>query len=261
MAKRYLETTFFKSPFVRGLKGAYKTLYLFIICDCEGSGIWSADFDIASIYTDGKITETEFRKFFVEKGKAIDLQNGRFFFPDFIEHQYPGGLQSKNPAHNNFLSELIKYQLVDETEKGIFKPHQRPSKGSMVTVMVKAEVKAEVTATAIHPETTKKSIPSLDEFLNYYHTDLSTQFPNLVFQVQTKYETWVSDGWKDGNRNPIKNWKLKLKSTIPYLKATPNQIFGQQQPVSNGFKETHNALEEKKQQILNRYPANQNEEH
>jgi len=37
-----------------------------------------------------------------------------FFFPDFIEHQYPKGLQEKNPAHKNFILTLKKFNLIDE---------------------------------------------------------------------------------------------------------------------------------------------------
>lgn len=214
MAKRYLETTFFKSPFVRGLEAPLKTLYLFIICDCEGSGIWSADFDIAGIYTGNKVSKSVFEKTFVEPGKAIDLKNGRYFFPDFIEHQYPKGLSLTNPAHSNFLDELIKYKLVEEKEKGTFKPLRRPSEGSYVTVKETVTVKAEV----IQPPKIEKDIPTLDEFLAYYHSDLSKQFPNLDFQIQAKYEAWVENGWKDGNGKKVVNWKSKLKNTISFLK-------------------------------------------
>lgn len=68
----------------------------------------------------------------------------------------------------------------------------------------------------------EKKIPSLFEFMEYYKTELSLIFPNLDFQVETKYEAWVENKWKDGNNNQIKNWKTKLKSTLPYLKPQTN---------------------------------------
>lgn len=113
MAKRFIDTGFYKSPFVRGLKGALKGLYSFIICDCDGSGIWSKDLPIASAYIGFEITDQDF-EIFVTSGKAIDLKNGKYFFPDFIEHQYPQGLQEKNPAHKNFIFQLRKYNLIDK---------------------------------------------------------------------------------------------------------------------------------------------------
>jgi hypothetical protein len=36
--------------------------------------------------------------------------------------------------------------------------------------------------------------------------------------VKSKIETWQENGWKDGHNKPIKNWKAKIKNTIPFLK-------------------------------------------
>lgn len=144
MAKRFIDTGFYKSPFVRSLKGPLKGLYSFIICDCDGSGIWAKDLPIASAYIGFEISEQDF-KIFVDSGKAIDLKNGKYFFPDFIEHQYPQGLQDKNPAHKNFIYELKKFHLIDNN----LKPLPRPFEGSkvMVKAMVMDKVVEEVKET------------------------------------------------------------------------------------------------------------------
>ena len=84
MALRNIDTNFFKSPKVRGLKAPLKTLYLFIICDCSGAGIWIKDLEVASMYTGLKISETEFKEF-LSKVESIDLGDGKYFFPDFID--------------------------------------------------------------------------------------------------------------------------------------------------------------------------------
>lgn len=74
------------------------------------------------------------------------------------------------------------------------------------------------------PKKDKKGIviPSISEFMDYYKNDLSTKFPNLDFQVQTKYESWIENNWKDGNNKSIINWKTKLKATIIYFKPDNN---------------------------------------
>ncbi len=129
MANRFLETNYYKSPFVRGLKGALKGLYSFIICDCTPSGIWAMDMEAASMYIGFIVTEKEFEECFIKKGKAIEISNGKYFFPDFIEHQYPKGLQSTNKAHNNIIKELKKFNLIDENYqvlKGALKGLQSP---------------------------------------------------------------------------------------------------------------------------------------
>jgi len=153
MAIRYLDTGFYKSPFVRSLKGELKSFYIYIILDCSGAGIWTKDIDIASLYLGFNVTEKDFA-FFIEKGKAIDLNNGKYFFPDFIDHQYPSGLSEKNPATKNFISELKKYNLVDDSlnvvkstiGKTLKRPLKDPSKplnevpkGTLVTVTVTEE--------------------------------------------------------------------------------------------------------------------------
>jgi hypothetical protein len=136
MANRFLDTNYYKSPFVRGLKGPLKSLYSFIICDCDGAGIWNLDFQAASMYTGFEITMQEFEQSFVVTGKAVDIGNGKYFFPDFIEHQYPGGLQANNKAHKNFIICLKKFNLIDEAlvvkkiapRKPLQSPKEAPSK-------------------------------------------------------------------------------------------------------------------------------------
>ncbi len=117
MANRFLDTNYYKSRFVRSLKGPLKSLYSFIICDCDGSGIWNMDLDAAAMFTGFQFTFEEFKENFIKKGKAIDLGGEKYFFPDFIEHQYPGGLQANNKAHKNFISNLKKFGILDEELK------------------------------------------------------------------------------------------------------------------------------------------------
>jgi len=130
MANRFLDTNYYKSNFVRSLPGSLKSLYSFIICDCDGAGIWNLDLHAAELYTGFKVSETEFEINFIEKGKAIDLGGGKFFFPDFIEHQYPSGLQSANKAHKNFILTLKKFGLIDENCKVKIQKNRSPLEGT-----------------------------------------------------------------------------------------------------------------------------------
>ena len=59
----------------------------------------------------------------------------------------------------------------------------------------------------------KNKVPSVEEFIEY--ANLSADYK---FTLTAKYEQWKADGWQDGNGKKIKNWKTKLKSTIPYLR-------------------------------------------
>jgi hypothetical protein len=70
------------------------------------------------------------------------------------------------------------------------------------------------------PKKSKKEIPTLNEFLNYVLTipEFAPKFESLKYSIQSKYESWVENGWKDGHGNEIKQWKTKLKNTLPHLK-------------------------------------------
>ena len=70
------------------------------------------------------------------------------------------------------------------------------------------------------PKKSKKEIPTLDQFLNYVLTipEFAPKFESLKYSIQSKYEQWIENGWKDGHGNEIKQWKTKLKNTLPHLK-------------------------------------------
>ena len=65
-------------------------------------------------------------------------------------------------------------------------------------------------------------IPLLIEFLEQSEISCkkaNLNFKQLKFAIESKYETWVADGWKDGHGKKIKNWKNKISNTLPFLKA------------------------------------------
>ena len=63
-------------------------------------------------------------------------------------------------------------------------------------------------------------IPEYSEFLAY----AVSQVPNVIQQeVKLKYDSWVVNGWKDGNDKKIVNWKSKLNNTLPFLKKNEIQ--------------------------------------
>ena len=75
-----------------------------------------------------------------------------------------------------------------------------------------------------NPPPTKKTvlIPTEQEFLDYvkkWMEENNKDFIGKRVQLISKYQAWVSDGWKDGNGSPIKNWKTKIQNTEPYLKS------------------------------------------
>lgn len=203
MAIRFIDTNFFKSPFVRSLDGSLKSLYTFIICDSSAAGIWAADFEIASVYLGLKLDKSKFDTSFIQGGKAVDLGNGRYFFPDFIEHQYPKGLSSQNPAHKNIILELSKYQLIKENEKGAWEVLKRPFEGSQVIVTVIETVNDKV-------NTTKGSVfkkPELSEVLDYM-TEIG--HPK---EAEKFIDHYSANGWRVG-KVKMADWKAACRNWV-----------------------------------------------
>ena len=66
------------------------------------------------------------------------------------------------------------------------------------------------------------NIPSLEEFMEYAKT-LENYEAQLDFEIQSKYENWKNNGWKNSSDRPITNWKSILKSTLPYMKNTTDK--------------------------------------
>lgn len=117
MAKRFTDTDKWKKPYIRGLQGAYKLLWLYILDDCDHAGIWQVDFEVASIRIGEQVNEQEAIKCF---GDRIEIFNEgtKWFIVDFIDFQY-GQLSEKNRMHLSVINILTKNQV------GAYKPLTR----------------------------------------------------------------------------------------------------------------------------------------
>jgi len=143
-------------------------------------------------------------------------------------------IQAKNAGKKG--SENKKNKGLNNSESGENKqtlevPLQEPLKGTLNTLedtletnnkLLNINNKELIINNKLKKEKKGIVIPSISEFMDYYKNQLSSKFPNLDFQVQTKYESWIENNWKDGNNKPIINWKTKLNSTISYLKPSNN---------------------------------------
>jgi uncharacterized protein YihD (DUF1040 family) len=67
----------------------------------------------------------------------------------------------------------------------------------------------------------EENIPAFSDFLNY-----GLEKEKLLCEngLKLKYESWIENGWKDGNQRKIVNWKSKLLNTIQYLPKKTSQI-------------------------------------
>ena len=121
MAKRFIETGFFKDPFVRGLQGAYKGLYIYLFLDCSNAGIWNVELDVARLRCDipNNCSDEDIKEAFSDK--IIELENGeKWMLKNFIKVQHNGLLKQNNKAHTSAINELLKFDLLEELKEGEF---------------------------------------------------------------------------------------------------------------------------------------------
>lgn len=143
MPKRFTDTEKWKKPFIRNLSAPYKLLWLYICDDCDHSGIWQVDIDVAKIRIGEDINEQDAIKFFDDKIIKIDNGN-KWFIPSFIDFQYPSGLNPDNKAHGGIIKMLIKYNLIDDQLKPLSSPLQGDKDMVKDKVMDKDKVKEEI---------------------------------------------------------------------------------------------------------------------
>lgn len=168
MAKRFTDTEKWKKPFIRSLKAPYKLLWLYICDDCDHSGIWQVDIEVAEIRIGEKLDYNKAILFFNDK--IIPLDNGaKWFIPSFIEFQYPSGLSENNKAHTGIIKNLERYK--NEIEN--YKPLESPLQGDKVMVKVKDKVMDKDKVQVIMPFTS-------DNFIKYW--DLWKDFKKKQFK-------------------------------------------------------------------------------
>ena len=128
MSKRFTDTNKWRKGFVRGLQGAYKLLWLYIIDECDHAGIWHVEIDVAELRIGMKISTEDAIKEFDNHIVIFDGGN-KWFIPDFIDFQY-GTLNPENRAHKSVLDLLEKYKI-----KGLVRPLQGCKDMDMVKAM------------------------------------------------------------------------------------------------------------------------------
>ena len=109
MAKRFTDTNKWRKGFIRGLQGAYKLLWLYILDECDHAGIWHVELDVAELRIGMEIDQNQLKKEF--KNHIVIFDEGKkWFIPDFIEFQY-GVLNPENRVHCSVIDLLKKYNL------------------------------------------------------------------------------------------------------------------------------------------------------
>ena len=123
---------------------------------------------------------------------------------------------------NDIRDERIKAGHLGGIKSGEARRKKANEASALKSKQKEANGAVNVTVTVNDTKEGKEYIPLLTEFLEQSEISCkkaNLNFKQLKFAIESKYETWVADGWKDGHGKKIKNWKNKISNTLPFLKA------------------------------------------
>jgi len=143
------------------------------------------------------------------KDKFIQDENG-LWFNERLEHEQ-NARKSYVSSRKNNLKGINQYTNKEGHINGHMSNHMED-----VNKDVLKDIK----------EPVKILIPDLATFVNY---GIEISNNNYRMALEGKYEQWKTNGWKDGNNKPVKDWKAKLKNTIPFLKPFVNEFAGRKE--------------------------------
>lgn len=110
MSKRFTDTDKWKKPFIKSLPTEYKIFWLFLLDECDHSGIWHVEMEVVEARLGIKLSLEKIRGFF--NGKIVEFDNeSKMFIPDFVRFQY-GILNPENKAHRSVINSLSRYNLM-----------------------------------------------------------------------------------------------------------------------------------------------------
>jgi hypothetical protein len=119
---------------------------------------------------------------------------------------------------NEHLNERESLRMIN-SEKGKLSAEKR--KINRISTAVEPMLNCGATKERKGKERKEKEIIQIAEFLEFAKDEflkIGLSYENYEYAIKSKFETWESQDWKDGHGKPIKNWKLKLKNVIPFLK-------------------------------------------
>ena len=178
---------------------------------------------------DWTYSDSTFSLSLAERGAYRELIDLAMMSDNNIKPEWDVWLRKWNTSESEIVDIMVKLEskgLIQISDDKVFIPSverrisskRNGSKGGLKTAQSTANGTANDTPKEKEKEKEKVNIvPVYDDFFNY----ALSKKGNLNFShdaLRLKYDSWVENGWKDGNDKKIKNWKTKLLNSLPYLK-------------------------------------------
>ena len=127
-----------------------------------------------------------------------------------------------------FGSSSVQERLDQRNEKSLsarksasYRWNKKEENANALQTLSEGNAKKERKGKEIKGKEINNTMPPLKEFLEYCKKNLEQNkfiYTEYEYSLKSKYETWVANGWKDGHNKQIKDWKGKIRNTIPFLR-------------------------------------------
>lgn len=123
MAKRFTDSEKWKDAWFMDLPSKYKLFWVYLLDDCDHSGVWKVNFKVASFYIGEHLEYSEVKR--VLKSRIKILNDDYWHLIKFIKYQYNTEIQGLNPKNRVHFSVIKRLNNFDE-----FKPLTRGLEGA-----------------------------------------------------------------------------------------------------------------------------------
>lgn len=132
------------------------------------------------------------------------IKDGEFFYNKRMKEEHEKRKNFSKSRSENRLNGLKNKKLKPKKSKSSYDNHMENENEDI---------------NVISNINNNKGIPEFLEFKTFAFD----KKPNVCeTDLKLKYDSWVTNGWKNGNDKKIKNWKSSLLNTLPYIKEGLN---------------------------------------
>lgn len=251
MAKRMIEANIFGSPILRGLKGAYKTLYLYLYTECDHAGIYSVELDIASVRCGFEYDPDICLQ--ALGNRVVPVHGGELWFlPHFLHAQYKKRgdghsldvlpvMNPKDRVHESVIKRLKEFDLLKyisiKSPQGAGEGHPSPLNGAIYKEKDKDKEKRGVEGLGEEGEENSKFKIQNSKVEDAEPDNHQSQIPNHPFYSEyTEYpveqclEYYRTSGYEMARNTLAQLWKIPPETVLRWAEIFTTTLKTRSQP-------------------------------